>query len=176
MTRRIAAASVILAVMAGTAQAHTGNDVASGFTHGFAHPFSGYDHLLAMFAVGLLAANLGGRALWMVPAAFVSMMVAGGLWGLAGFSLPYFETGILLSVGVLGLAAVIRRSIPLVVATMLAGAFAVFHGYAHTVEMPIGASALEYALGFLPGTVILPGAGLGAGLALNRVMPVRRAA
>ena len=59
---------------------------------------------------------------------------------------------------------------------ILAGAFAVFHGYAHTVEMPIGASALEYALGFIAGTVILHGAGLGAGLALNRVMPVRRTA
>jgi urease accessory protein len=112
----------------------------------------------------------------MVPAAFVSMMVAGGLWGLAGLSLPYFETGILLSVGVLGLAAIIRRSMPLVVATMLAGAFAVFHGYAHTVEMPIGAPALDYALGFIAGTVILHSAGLGAGLALNRVMPVRRTA
>jgi urease accessory protein len=52
----------------------------------------------------------------------------------------------------------------------------VFHGYAHSVEMPIGASALDYALGFIAGTVILHGAGLGAGLALNRVLPVRRTA
>ncbi|MFO1123352.1 MAG: HupE/UreJ family protein [Hyphomicrobiales bacterium] len=176
MTRRIAAASLALAAMAGAAQAHTGHDLASGFAHGFAHPFSGTDHLLAMFAVGLLAANIGGRALWAVPAAFVSMMVAGGVWGLAGMGLPYFEAGIALSVAVLGLAALRRHSMPLVVAAALAGVFAVFHGYAHAVEMPLGAAALDYALGFVSATVILHAAGLGAGLALNRVLPVRRPA
>ena len=175
MTRRIAAASILLALTAGAAQAHTGHDIASGLAHGFAHPFSGYDHLIAMFAVGLLAANLGGRAVWMVPTAFVSMMVAGGLWGFAGMNLPYFETGILLSVGVLGLAALLRRSVPLVVATALASVFAIFHGYAHTVEMPLGTSALEYAVGFIAGTALLHAAGLGAGLALNSIRPIRRA-
>jgi urease accessory protein len=150
--------------------------VASGFVHGFAHPFSGYDHLIAMFAVGLLAANIGGRGIWLVPASFITMMVAGGAWGLAGFGLPFVEAGILLSVGVLGLAGLARRSLPLAAAMVLAGAFAVFHGYAHAAEMPLGISALDYALGFIAGTAILHAAGFGAGLAFNRVLPLRRAA
>ena len=53
--------------------------------HGFAHPLGGLDHVLAMVAVGLYAAMLGGRALWLVPATFVTVMALGGALGIAGY-------------------------------------------------------------------------------------------
>jgi urease accessory protein len=54
------------------ASAHVGVGDTSGFVHGFSHPLSGIDHILAMVAVGMFAAHLGGRALWLVPLTFVS--------------------------------------------------------------------------------------------------------
>ena len=84
----------------------------SGFAHGFMHPFGGLDHVLAMVAVGLYAAMLGGRALWLVPATFVTVMALGGALGTAGIALPYVEIGIGISVVVLGLAVALRLSLP----------------------------------------------------------------
>ena len=77
-----------------TAFAHTGVGAANGVAHGFMHPFSGLDHVLAMVAVGLLAARLGGRALWLVPFSFVTMMILGGIAGASGIGLPLVELGI----------------------------------------------------------------------------------
>src|SRR5581483_12325680 len=99
------------------------------FAHGFAHPLSGLDHLLAMVAVGLYAALLGGRALWLVPASFVAMMAVGGALGIAGVALPYTEVAIAPSVIVLGLAVALRISLPTLVAMALVVAFALFHAH-----------------------------------------------
>src|SRR5215210_527218 len=100
---RIAATAAALVALSGTAMAHTGAGDAHGFAHGFAHPVGGFDHVLAMVAVGLYAALLGGRALWLAPASFVGVMVLGGKLGRAGATVPYTELGIALSVVVLGL-------------------------------------------------------------------------
>jgi urease accessory protein len=91
-----------VALLPGVALAHTGHEV-SGFISGLAHPVGGADHLLAMLAVGLWAARLGGRALWLVPLAFVATMLLGNLLALSGVSLVFTEQGIGLSVVVLGL-------------------------------------------------------------------------
>src|SRR5260221_12820305 len=99
---RIAAA--LLALAPTVAFAHPGHDGAS-LISGFMHPLGGLDHIIAMVAVGLLAARLGGRALWLVPASFVAAMAMGGLVGVAGVALPYAETGIAISVVVLGAIA-----------------------------------------------------------------------
>lgn len=155
------------------ALAHPDSGPASGLVHGFLHPLSGLDHVLAMLAVGLLAAVLGGRALLLVPASFVVMLAAGFLLGTSGVALPFLEFGIALSVLVIGGAAALGRSLPLAGAMALAGAFAVFHGFAHGAEMPLGASGTGYALGFVATTVLLHAAGilvatLGATLAGHR--------
>jgi urease accessory protein len=140
-----------------------GHGDAAGFTHGFMHPLGGLDHVLAMVAVGLYAALLGGRALWLVPATFVTVMALGGAAGLAGYALPYAELGIALSVVVLGVAVALRVSLPTLAATALVGVFAVFHGHAHGAEMPQYLSGYEYAAGFLAATALLHGAGIAAG-------------
>lgn len=136
--------------------------------HGFSHPITGIDHVLAMVAVGVLAAQLGGRALWLVPLGFVGIMAVAGALGMAGIQLPFSEVGIALSLIVLGLAVAFRLSLPELAAVALVGFFAVFHGYVHGAEMPAAASALPYALGFVAATAMLHAVGVGIGLLVGR--------
>lgn len=90
------------------ALAHTGQGDTGRLVHGFIHPLTGSDHVLVMVAVGLLSAQLGGRALWLVPLSFVSVMAIAGAFGMAGIRVPLPEAGIALSIIVLGLALAIR--------------------------------------------------------------------
>ncbi len=168
-SKRIAAAAAVLLSLSGAALAHTGHGDASGFAQGLSHPLGGLDHLLAMVAVGLYAALLGGRALWCVPATFVAVMALGGAAGAAGYALPYVEIVIALSVVVLGLAVALRLGLPTVAAMALVGSFAVFHGHAHGAEMPQGASGLAYATGFLLTTALLHAAGIALGFGIARL-------
>jgi urease accessory protein len=161
--RRMAAPLILLA-SASPAFAHTGHG-ADGFVHGFAHPLGALDHVLAMVAVGLYAVMIGGRALWLVPATFVSVMMLGGALGIAGYPAPYAEIGIAGSVIVLGLAIAFRISLPAVIAMALAGVFAILHGHAHGAEMPQSLSGYEYAAGFLLTTALLHAFGIALGLA-----------
>jgi urease accessory protein len=167
------AAAAALVLLPGAAFAHTGHGDASGFAHGLMHPVGGLDHVLAMIAVGLYAALLGGRALWLVPASFVGVMAIGGALGMAGIALPYSEIAIALSVVVLGLAVALRLSLPTLAAMALVGAFAIFHGYAHGAEMPADAAGLGYAAGFLLATALLHGVGLAFGLAGSKLADAR---
>ncbi|MEW6415727.1 MAG: HupE/UreJ family protein [Pseudomonadota bacterium] len=163
-------AAVSLALAAGTASAHTGDHAVAGFASGLAHPFLGLDHLLAMIAVGLWAAQQGGRAVWAVPAAFVGAMVLGGLAAWTGGTLPQVETGIALSVLVLGLLVATRRQWVAPAGMALAAGFALFHGYAHGLEMPHAASPFQYALGLVLATAALHAAGIGGSLFGRRVV------
>jgi urease accessory protein len=132
--------------------------------HGLTHPITGIDHILAMIAVGVLAAQLGGRALWLVPLSFVAVMAAAGALAMAGIQVPFAELGIALSVMVLGMAIAFPLKVPALAAVALVGFFAVFHGYAHGLEMPASATALSYAAGFLGVTVLLHATGMSFGL------------
>ena len=161
---RFIALLISLSIIPGIAQAHTGAGPASGFAHGFMHPIGGLDHLLAMVAVGLLAATMGGRALYLVPVSFVVMMAMGGIAGVTGVAFSGVEFMIGLSVVVIGLAAAFASRLPMALAMAVAGGFALFHGYAHGAEMPLGASALGYGLGFVVATSLLHLAGIAAGL------------
>ncbi|GJE62221.1 HupE/UreJ family protein [Methylobacterium trifolii] len=154
----------LLLLLPQAALAHPGHGGATGLAHGFLHPVSGTDHVLAMAAVGLLAALRGGRALWALPAAFLGLMAVGAALGAAGLSLPFAETGIGLSIVAFGLAAIFGLGLPVAALAALVGAFALFHGYAHGAEMPETASGLRYGLGFLAGTAVLHAAGIGLGL------------
>ncbi|MFT3905078.1 MAG: HupE/UreJ family protein [Steroidobacteraceae bacterium] len=153
------------------AAAHPGHPGHESFAAGFAHPLSGVDHLLAMLAVGLWAAQLGGRARWAVPAAFVVLMLAGGALGRAGVWLPQADAVIAASVLVLGLLVAALVRLPTVAAMAVVGAFALFHGYAHGVEMPLSAQALPYVAGFAAATAALHAVGLGLGVLAARLQP-----
>jgi len=163
--------AALLTAAASPALAHPGHG-AEGLASGFAHPFMGLDHLLAMLAVGLWAAQTGGRTLWAVPAAFVAVMALGGSLGAMGVGLPLVELGIAGSVLVLGLLVAAAPRLPLWAPVAIAGLFAVFHGHAHGTEMPEGASGLLYGAGFVAATAILHAIGLGLGLAGSRLAAV----
>jgi urease accessory protein len=154
--------------------AHTGHDNASGPTHGFIHPMTGIDHVLAMVAVGLLAAQYGGRALWLVPLSFVTVMAIAGVIGMAGIVVPVAEIGIGVSVVVLGLAIAFQLRPPTFVAMAVVGFFALFHGYAHGAELPDGTTGVSFALGFVLATALLHSAGVGLGLLMQRQASSRR--
>jgi urease accessory protein len=166
---KLGALTLAGALLPTAALAHTGIGAAGGFAHGFWHPIGGLDHVLAMVAVGAFAVRLDGRAVWLVPAAFVAMMAVGGFAGLEGIQLPFVETGIALSVVVLGLAVAFRWKLPVAVASALVGLFAIFHGHAHGSEMPVDAPGLTYAAGFMLATASLHVAGIGLGLAVGRI-------
>ena len=151
------------------AQAHPGiPGHTHGFANGLAHPLTGLDHLCAMVAVGLWAAQRGGRALWLVPSVFVSVMVLGGALGMAAVPIPFVEPGIVASVLVLGVLIAAAVRLPLAVSLLVVGVFAVFHGYAHGAEMPATASGLAYGLGFAAATASLHLVGIGLGLLAQR--------
>jgi len=162
-------AGLFVVATAVPAFAHVGHGETDGFIHGFLHPVGGLDHLLAMVSVGLLAAFLGARAVWAVPLSFLVMMAAGAGLAMGGFELPYVELGISLSVIVLGCAVALRLPLPMIVASALVGGFAIFHGFAHGVEMPADASGASYGAGFLLATALLHLAGVVAGFALTRL-------
>jgi urease accessory protein len=157
------------AVSATPAFAHPDVGHLTGFAHGFVHPLGGADHVLAMIAVGLLAARLGGAALALVPLSFLAMMAAGGVLGAAGIPMPLAETGIGLSVVALGASLALQLRIPLVGAMAFAGLCAMFHGHAHGSEMPAFASAFGYGAGFVLATGLLHLAGIAVGLGFARL-------
>ena len=149
--------------------AHTGGNPAHDLLHGLQHPVSGLDHILARFAVGMWAAQRGGRALWLVPLTFVGVMMIGGAIGMAGVSIPFVEQGIVLSVIILGVLVAAAVRLPLAVSAAIAGCFAIAHGYAHGAEIPSTASGVSYALGFAASTLVLVGSGVAFGLGLQRI-------
>ncbi|MDQ4136005.1 MAG: HupE/UreJ family protein [Pseudomonadota bacterium] len=165
---RITLAAAAL-LSAGPALAHTGAGAVHGFAAGFAHPMLGFDHLLAMVAVGLWAALVGGRALWAWPLAFTGVMVVGAGLGFAPLGLPHLELSIGVSVVLLGLAAAFQLSLPVLAGAGLCGFFALFHGYAHGAEIPVEAGASAYVAGFTLATMMLHAAGLVVGSAMIRV-------
>jgi urease accessory protein len=150
------------------AQAHA-FDGGDGLAGGLAHPFMGLDHLLAMIAVGLWAAQLGRHAIWQVPLAFVSVMAIGFGAARLGLSVPVSEPMIIASVAVLGAIVAGAVRLPVGPAAALVSVFAVFHGFAHGIEMPAASSAWSYAAGFVMATASLHLLGLGLGKLLRRL-------
>ena len=160
--------TVPLLLVAGSAHAQASPDPVAGLIAGFAHPILGFDHFLAMVAVGLLSAQLGGRAVWTVPAAFVVCLGFGGAVGLAGLPLPQAEGVIALSVLGLGAAIALAVSLPVPAAMAVVGLFAVFHGHAHGAEIPGLADPVAYTGGFMLASALLHLAGVGLGLLAAR--------
>ena len=157
-------------VFPATASAHAIGANAGGFLSGLAHPVFGPDHLLAMFAVGLWGAQIGGRSVWELPVAFPLIMALGGTLGIVGVPLPYTEILIAASMIVLGLAVALAWRPPSWLSIAVVGAFAIFHGHAHGVELPSSADPFAYALGFVIATGLIHLAGIGFGLALGKAM------
>lgn len=140
------------------ASAHTigGNGLASGLTH----PVLGFDHLLAMVAVGIISLRFGSKKMWLIPGTFVLFMIAGGVLGVLGFKLVAVEIVIALSVIFLGLAIAMSRRPSLIWSIIVVAGFAIFHGHAHGQEIPAIVNPVPYIMGFVLATVSLHITGL----------------
>jgi urease accessory protein len=165
-----AAAAMVTAVLAaGPALAHTGSSSLGGFASGFSHPLFGYDHLLAMLAVGIWGAQMGGRSVWTLPVTFPLIMAVGGIMGMAGIPLPSVEFGIALSILVLGMAIAFAWRPFEPVALLIIAAFAIFHGYAHGAELPAAADPAAYSIGFVVATGAIHVVGIAIGLLIGKL-------
>ncbi len=157
-----------LLLLHGVASAHITQGSMGGFGSGFEHPLTGLDHFLAMFAVGIWGAQMGGRSVWTLPVTFPLIMALGGLIGMLGVRLPYIELGIAVSILALGTAIACAWRPAEAVALLLIAVFAICHGYAHGVELPRAADPVDYAVGFVVATGLIHLLGVGVGLALGK--------
>ncbi|MBS0234849.1 MAG: HupE/UreJ family protein [Proteobacteria bacterium] len=165
---RLLLAALALLVIPGFANAHIIQNGAVGFQSGFTHPLTGPDHFLAMFAVGLWGAQMGGRSVWTLPVTFPLIMVLGGIMGILGVPLIGIETGIALSILALGSAIACAWKPPEWGALILIAVFAICHGYAHVSELPKAADPADFAIGFVIATGLIHLFGIGVGLALHK--------
>jgi urease accessory protein len=155
--------AVALVSIVGPAFAHSEQGEAIDFWSGFTHPIFGLDHVVAMVGVGLWGTFLGAPAIWLLPVVFPLVMAFGGALGVVGMPLPGVETGIAVSAIMLGAMVAFVAKPPLWIAAVLVGAFAIFHGHAHGAELPIGADAIAYSIGFVIATGTLHLCGIGFG-------------
>ncbi len=171
------AAAFAIPAIAHAHPGHDGHDFGWDFSTGFSHPLLGWDHLAAMLAVGLWAVQLGGRARWLVPAAFVTVMTLGAALARTGIMIPGTEQTIAASVLILGLLIASAAKLPTWAGMTVVGLFAVFHGFAHGAEMPATAAGLTYGTGFVLATALTHLAGVGLGsLAAKRSEKITRVA
>jgi urease accessory protein len=160
-------AAMLLLLFSGTVNAHEGAGVAGGFSSGFMHPVLGWDHVVAMVAVGLWGAFLGSPAIWILPIVFPLVMAFGGALGILGIPVPAVETGIAVSAVVLGSMVTFAVRPPIWIAAVIVGIFAIFHGHAHGTELPGAVSPLAYSLGFVIATGLLHISGIAFGMLAN---------
>jgi urease accessory protein len=153
--------AILFLITSVPAFAHTGAGPHNGWLHGFFHPLNGLDHILAMIAVGLWAAQARGRIIWLIPLIFVTVMGLGGLFAMIVLPMAFAEHGIILSLLVLGALLACRKHLPFSASIMLIGLFALSHGYAHGSEMPPGIPMFSYAAGFMLATALLHLCGIG---------------
>lgn len=175
MFKRLSLAVAMSTVAAVPAFAHLDPLEHGSIVAGLSHPLFGADHILAMVAVGLWAAQIATdpnrrQALWLVPAAFVAMMVLGFGLAVADAPLPFVEPAVLASVMGLGLLVALAARVPVAAAAAVVGIFALFHGYAHGGELG-SAAALQFGLGFAVATAFLHLVGVGLGMATARLAP-----
>ena len=167
--RRCLHSFVGLLLLGAGAGAHAHAGASAGLWSAWVHPLTGPDHLVAMVAVGAWSAQLVGRAVWAVPAAFLLAMLARGWVGFQLVDIPGVEIGVALSVLLLGLAIAMSGRIAVPLAATAVGIFGFCHGYLHGYELTVVEQRVLAMAGFLSTTALVHLLGLGAGhLALQR--------
>ncbi len=166
--RKLLMLGLLLPVLSVTASdlalAHSGEGITGGFISGFTHPLFGWDHVVAMVAVGLWGAFLRAPAIWLLPITFPLIMVVGGVLGLLNIPVPAVETGIAASAVVLGLLVAFAVKLPVWIAMVIVAIFGIFHGHAHGTELPEAANPAAYAIGFVLSTGLLHVFGIAFGV------------
>ncbi|HEU5208735.1 MAG TPA: HupE/UreJ family protein [Longimicrobiales bacterium] len=173
--RRAGLVAGLLSLVPAAVFAHPGHGGAAthDLLHGFMHPLHGMDHLLAMVAVGLWAAQRNGRSVWALPVAFVGFMAVGFVLGAGGIAMPAVELGIAASVLVLGIAVALAVRVPTIGAVALVALFALFHGHAHGAELSAGMIAGLFGAGFAASTALLHTAGIVLAFGMRHAITTR---
>ena len=150
------AAATLLALPL-VAYAHTGHGDHS-FIDGFAHPFLGLDHLLAMLMVGVWSVlNARSNKVWLAPATFVCLLAVGAFLGQNGIVVPQLEPLVAASVLMLGVMLTLPFGLGLPAALAVIGGFALFHGMAHGGELEQGSAIMS---GIVLGSAVLHACGM----------------
>ncbi|GLH76061.1 urease accessory protein UreJ [Bradyrhizobium sp. SSBR45G] len=163
MLQTVASVALLSAVSISPSLAHEQSGVGGGLASGLLHPLTGLDHLIAMVAVGIWGAQLGGVAIWVLPVVFPLVMALGAVVGILKIGLPVPELVIALSALILGLAVALRIRVPFAAAAAIVAVFAIFHGHAHGAELPSSANPLAYGCGFVVATGLLHACGITLG-------------
>lgn len=156
-------AFLTLATVAQAHPGHEGHELTWDFQAGVTHPFSGWDHLLALVAVGWWAAQLGGRARWLIPTTFLSLLGLAAFVGQRSSGAMVLDQAIAASVFIIGLLIASAARLPTIAAIALTAVFALFHGLAHGAEMPLTAGFGGYGAGLELASATLLAGGLGLG-------------
>jgi urease accessory protein len=164
----VSALLVVGLVLSNVVHAHIGVHAQGSFASGLMHPFSGFDHLLAMIAAGLWAVQVAGRMLYAIPAIFIGAMALGAGIGIAGGALPFAESGIALSVLVLGALVAFAARARWEIAGPMIAVFALFHGYSHGTGMPEFSASESYLAGVLMATASLLAFGVATAASLQQ--------
>ena len=154
---------LLIAAVVTPAFAHVGSGQTDSFAAGITHPLNGIDHIVVMCAVGLWAAFVGGRSIWVWPMSFVAVMLAGFVAATFRFEISFVEPAIWSSIVALGLVIALAVRPPVWLGAAMVGCFAFFHGHAHGIEAA-ASRLIPYAIGFAVATACLHAVGIGIAL------------
>ena len=172
MTTRLFRSALLFAAIVCTPallQAHHAEFmVDKAFSQGMSMPLHGVDHMLVIIAVGLIAAQLGGRAVWAIPSVFMVSILMGGLLNVAGVPIPFLEFGILASVALCGGMLAWGRAMSLTATVGTVSVFAVLHGEALIANDGFVRSLPLFVLGCVASAAFLLAIGISLGVLLRK--------
>jgi len=134
---------------------------ADSMLSGFAHPWLGLDHLLAMLAVGMLAATqaqLRQQLFWMI--AFLISLAIGVYISIPDQLIPTAEYLVSLSVGLLGISLWLAKKLSHRAISCIIIASGLLHGIVHGVEIPHNTQSSSFIIGMLVASIVLHLSGL----------------
>ena len=132
--------------------AHTAN-VGGGFLSGVMHPLNGFDHFLAMIAVGVLAAVIPNKKA-VFSSFIIAMLIAAIVAFNFGFNFIGMENIILASIFVISALVYFAKYLSKYFLVAIIGFFGFTHGFAHGLEFTQG-DFTTYVLGFSSMTLAL---------------------
>ncbi len=166
--------SAFLVSLPSLARAHHAEFMTSEpFLQGVSMPIHGLDHMLATIAVGLIAAQLGGKALWAIPGIFSVSVLLGGILNIMGVPVPLAEYGILASIAVFGGLLAWGSHLSILLTLCVIALFAFCHGSALIANDSSVQLMPAFIAGCLFSALLLQGGGIALGLLLQRVLQLR---
>jgi urease accessory protein len=141
---------------------------AEPFLQGLSMPIHGLDHMLVTIAVGLIAAQIGGNALWAIPGIFSVSVLLGGILNIMGVPVPLAEYGILASITVFGGLLAWGSRLSILLTLCVVALFACCHGSALIASDSNVHDVPVFVTGCLFSALLLQGVGIALGLLLPR--------